>query len=285
MPPGPGLDAFREVWLADFEFSAPPGERPTPVCLVAREFRSGRTLRLWQDDLLDCPDPPYPTGPDVLFTAYLASAELGCHRALDWPMPERVLDLYAEFRCLTNGLEPYCGNGLLGALAWFGLDAMDATEKDAMRKLAMRGGPWSEYERRALLTYCEADVLALARLLPAMLPRLDLPRAVACRGRYMRAVARMEWAGVPIDTDILCRLRTDWESIQDRLIRSVDSRFGVFEGRTFVAERWASWLARSRIPWPTHPSGALMLDDDTFRQMARAYPDVALMRELRVSLS
>ena len=138
---------------------------------------------------------------------------------LGWPLPERVLDLYVEFRRLTNGLDPYCGNGLLGALAWHGLDAMDAAEKESMRKLAMRGGPWSEYERRALLAYCESDVRALAKLLPAMLPELDLPRAVACRGRYMGAVARMEWAGVPIDTETLSRLRAGWESIQDRLIR------------------------------------------------------------------
>ena len=102
MPPRSGLDAYREVWLVDFEFSAPPGERPIPVCLVAREFRSGRTLRLWQDDLRGRGTPPYPTGPDVLFVAYFASAELGCHLALDWPMPERVLDLYVEFRCLIT---------------------------------------------------------------------------------------------------------------------------------------------------------------------------------------
>ena len=118
-----------------------------------------------------------------------------------------------------------------------------------------------------------------------MLPELDLPRAVACRGRFMGAVARMEWAGVPIDTETLSRLRSGWESIQDRLIQSVDSRFGVFDGRTFEAARWAGWLARSGIPWPRFESGALMLDDDTFREIARAYPDVALMRELRVSLS
>jgi hypothetical protein len=80
-------------------------------------------------------------------------------------------------------------------------------------------------------------------------------------------------------------LRFDWESIQDRLIQSVDSRFGVFDGRTFKAERWAGWLARSGIPWPRLESGELALDDDTFREMARAFPDVALMRELRVSLS
>ena len=148
MPPRSGLGAYREVWLVDFEFSAPPGERPDPVCLVAREFRSGRTLRLWQDDLRGRRTSPYSTGPDVLFVAYFASAELGCHLALEWELPERVLDLYVEFRRHTNGLDPYCGNGLLGALAWHGLNAMDAAEKESMRKLAMRGGPWSECERR-----------------------------------------------------------------------------------------------------------------------------------------
>jgi DNA polymerase-1 len=285
MPLGRGLDAYREVWLADFEFSAPPGERPDPVCLVAREFRSGRTLRLWRDDLRGRREPPYPTGPDVLFVAYFASAELGCHLALGWPLPVRVLDLYAEFRNRANGLSPPHGFGLLGALTWFGLDTMDGAEKKAMQELACRGGPWTAEDREALLAYCESDVLALARLLPAMEPELDLPRAVACRGRYMRAVARMEHAGVPIDTVTLSRLRVGREPIQARLIREVDSRFGVFDGRTFKAERWAGWLARRGLAWPRLESGELALDDDTFREMARSDPDVALMRELRYALS
>ena len=38
------LDTFREVWLVDFEFNALAGERPTPICMVARELRTGRTL-------------------------------------------------------------------------------------------------------------------------------------------------------------------------------------------------------------------------------------------------
>jgi hypothetical protein len=93
---------YREIWLADFEFGAGSGERPDPVCLCAREFRSGRELRLWSDEL--GPTPPYPTGADSLFVAYYASAELGCHLALGWPMPDRILDLFTEFRCGTNGL-------------------------------------------------------------------------------------------------------------------------------------------------------------------------------------
>jgi hypothetical protein len=284
MPPRLALDAYREVWLVDFEFSAPPGERPDPVCLVAREFRTRRTFRLWQEDLWARSEPPYPTGPETLFVAYYASAELGCHLALDWPMPERVLDLFAEFRCLTNGLSPPFGNSLLGALSWHGLDAMDGAEKTAMRNLVLRGGPWTETERRAVLAYCAADVNALDRLLQAMLPAIDLHRAVL-RGRYMRAVALMEHAGIPIDVETLGRLREGWETIQDRLIRAVDSRFDVFDGATFKAERWAGWLARSGLPWPRLESGELALDDDTFREMARADRDVALMRELRVSLS
>ena len=48
-----GLMPTGRFGCSTFEFSAPPGERPDPVCLVAREFRSGRTLRLWQDDLRD----------------------------------------------------------------------------------------------------------------------------------------------------------------------------------------------------------------------------------------
>jgi DNA polymerase I-like protein with 3'-5' exonuclease and polymerase domains len=170
-------------------------------------------------------------------------------------------------------------------LIYHGLDAMDAVEKEAMRELANRGGPWTSAEREALLAYCGRDVLALAKLLPAMLPTIDLPRAVACRGRYMRAVARMESAGVPIDIETLRRLRADWETIQDQLIATVDSRFGVFDGRTFKADRWAGWLARRGLPWPRLESGELALDDDTFREMARVDPDVALMRELRYSLS
>ena len=72
-----------------------------------------------------------------------------------------------------------------------------------MRGLIMAGGPWSADERAAILVYCEEDVIALERLLPAMLPRIvtspqRLGRALL-RGRYMAAVARMELNGVPID--------------------------------------------------------------------------------------
>ena len=199
-------------------------------------------------------------------------------------MPANVLDLFIEFRNRTNGLPTPAGSGLVGALAYFGIDHVEAGEKDAMRALVLRGGPWSEDERAQIVRYCERDGTALERLLPAMLPRIDLPRALL-RGRYMKAAAAMEWNGTPIDTATLALLREYWTDIQDELIRKIDADYSVFDGRTFKADRWADYLARNSIPWPRLNSGRLDLSDDAFRQMAKAYPAVAPMRELRSALS
>jgi DNA polymerase I len=241
------LDCFREVVAVDFEFIATAGNRPIPICLVAHELRSGHRFRIWQDQF--GPAPPYATGPGVLFVAFYASAELGCYRVLGWPMPERILDLFTEFRARTNGLDTPAGNSLLGALSYFGLDGIGAGEKEDMRALILRGPPWTEDERTAILRYCQADVEALERLLPVMLPKIDLPRGLI-RGRYMPAAAGMEHVGTPIDVPTLELFRERWLDIQDQLISEIDAAYGVFDGRTFKAERFAGWLVANDIPWP-----------------------------------
>lgn len=273
---------FREIWLVDFEFASGDGDNPEPICLVAWELRTGRKRRLWRDEFGAVP--PYPTGPEALFVAYYASAEIGCHLALGWPVPERLLDLFTEFRNHTNGLTTVAGNGLLGALAHHGLDGIGVVEKGDMRQLILRGGPWADEEQRAILDYCESDVAALARLLPAMLPQIDLPRALL-RGRYMAAAARMERNGIPIDVHTLELLRQHWGHIQDRLIADIDRDYGVYDGRTFKADRFAEYLGRQQIPWPQLDSGRLDLSDDTFKEMARSYSILTPLRELRSSLS
>jgi DNA polymerase I len=221
---------FRELWAVDFEFTAPPGERPEPICLVARELRSGQLIRQWRDEFGRCS--PYGIGANNLFIAYYASAELGCHLALNWPMPVHVLDLCVEFKNLTSGLPVPAGRDLIGALIFCGLDHIAAAEKKAMQELAIRGGPWTSQERAELLDYCQSDVDALGRLFHAMGPRLDLPRALL-RGRYMGAAALMEWHGVPIDVPALTRLREHWGAIQSRLIEATPAARELYDGLTF----------------------------------------------------
>jgi len=279
------LEPFREIVLVDFEFVADPGERPKPVCMVAKLLKSGRVIRLWQDEFP--PEPPYPIDAGSLFVAYYASAELGCHRVLNWDMPVRILDLFTEFRDRTNGLTTPCGNGLIGALTFFGVDSVGVTEKADMRALILRGGPWSDDERAAILDYNESDVTALERVLPAMLPRIDLPRALL-RGRYMAAASAMECAGAPVDVGMLSRLREHWTAIQDQLIADIDVGCGyhVYDGRTFKADRFEEYLIRTGIPWWEHTeTGRLSLSDKTFRQVAKSYPQISPLRELRSALS
>jgi hypothetical protein len=281
------LDRFREIWAFDFEYNAQPGERPVPVCLVARELRSDRLIRLWQDELLALRAPPYEIGPDSLFVCYYASAEVSCHLALGWPAPGKILDLFTEFRALLNGLPTVAGFGLVGALIHHGCDTIGAEEKAEKRALIMRGGPWTAEEQREILEYCQSDVDALARLLPPMLPAI-LRRGLgyAClRGRYMAAAAAMEHNGVPIDVPMLDRLRVGWTGIQDRLIAEIDAEYQVYDGRTFKTDRFAAFLARKGLAWPRLSSGSLDLGDDAFREMARSHPEIAPLRELRGALS
>jgi hypothetical protein len=232
------LQHFRQVWLIDFEFWAPPGQKPMPLCVVACELRTGAKIRCWLADGAPAM-PPYDIGPDSLAVAYYSSAEWGCHLALGWPLLPRVLDLFTEFRNLTSGLPVPCGHSLLGAMAFFGLDALSAAEKQDMRALAMRGPPYTIDERDALIDYCEADVNSLARLLPAMVPsivpsgldaesqRKSLGQALL-RGRFMTAAARIERTAIPIDVVALARLRDNWDEIKARLIAAVNPDYDVF---------------------------------------------------------
>jgi hypothetical protein len=276
-----GALPYRHVIAADFEFEF-GGHAGHPVCMVARDLRTGQEWRFWRGEFDSVP--PFPIGADSLFVAFYASAELGCFKALGWPMPANVLDLFIEFRNRLNGLDPPAGFGLIGALTYFGLDNIGAVEKDDMRSLILRGGPWSPEERAAILNYCAGDVAALERLLPAMLPRIDLPRALL-RGHYMKAAAVMEHNGTPIDTETLKLLRQYWTDIQDDLIAEIDADYGAFDGRTFKRDRWERYLVAHDIPSPRRESGHLDLSDDAFRQMAKAHPQVSPMRELRSALS
>ena len=139
---------FQSVFALDFEFVSESGANPVPVCLVARELRTDRLIRLWQDELTG--RPPFPINDDTLFVAYFAPAELGCFLELGWPVPTRVLDLYTEFRNATNGVPLPNGRRLLSALSHHGISAITAEQKTEERAVVMRRGPWSAAERRRI---------------------------------------------------------------------------------------------------------------------------------------
>jgi DNA polymerase I-like protein with 3'-5' exonuclease and polymerase domains len=142
--------------------------------------------------------------------------------------------------------------------------------------------------RRPWVGYCGDDVLATGRLTARMLPEIlrkpcGLGRALF-RGDYTKAAARMEDRGIPVDSPMLERLRASWDGIKLDLIAGIDADYGVYEGATFKLARFEAWLAGRGMSWPRLDSGQLDLADDTFRQMAKAYPAVSALRELRHAL-
>jgi DNA polymerase I len=277
---------FRHIVAVDseFHFDGRDGNRPRPVCLVARELRTAQAWRLWRGEF--GPRPPFPTGPDCLFVSFYSSAECGFFRQLGWAMPMRVLDLFCEFRCLTNGRRaPGEKDSLISLLTYFSIDAINALDKREMIDLILANGPELESRRTEVLDYCQGDVDALGRVLPAILPFVDLPRALL-RGRYMaNGASAMEHNGIPVDAPLWERLVEQWDSIKRGLIDAVDADFHVYEDGVFRQVLFEKLLARLGIPWPRLESGHLDLSDDTFRAMAKSYPIISPLRELRHTLS
>ena len=185
--PFPG---FRIVTY-DFEYVSVDGERPKPVCLVWHDWESGETHRIWQDELLRMKKSPFDTSEKTICCTYYYGAEGSCHQVLGWEHPDKVIDCFAEFRSLTNGRKVPCGNGLIGAMIFYGLPSMTGEKKDSMRDLILSGGPWSNQEKEAILKYCKADVSALNDLVIAMAPDIDLVTALY-RGAYSVCLSEIE---------------------------------------------------------------------------------------------
>jgi DNA polymerase-1 len=271
---------FRRIIVWDTEFrTEPPGNRPLPVCVAARELHSGQGWQQFEGGFSD--RPPFPVDEETLFVGFYNSAEIGSHKALGWVEPVHQIDLYIEFRNRTNGLWLPHGSGLVGAMSYFNLDY--EADKKEMIKVVNRSN-YTLQDVRDIKHYNWVDMHATTRLLLAMADKIDLDRALY-RGLFPPVAAAMEWHGLPIDRATLERLRRHWPDIQDRLITRIDQH-GIYEGRTFKAVRWAALMSAKGIPWPRLESGQLDLEDDTFRQISKTYPTlVAPYRELRHALS
>jgi DNA polymerase family A len=292
---------FREIWCVDAEFypgagylnGGRNGDLITPLCLVALELRSGRLVRLWQNEL--GPFPPYRLDPDALFVCYGLAAELAVHLACGWGEPARALDALVEFRHYVNSGKVKAEDrdkgfyGLGGALRYFLEDDLDLARKTDMRDRILQGPPFSAEEQRDILAYCEDDVRALARLVPHLIPTIrSLPHALL-RAKFQWTMALQERRGIPADLPKLIRLRDRWQDIRLDLVRQLDRPFGCYE----VVDGVPHWrkklfedlINRNHMTWPQHESGALDETDQTFREMCGKYPQLEPLRELRYSLS
>jgi DNA polymerase I len=278
------LDNFKRIWSFDFEFRHENGEIPIPVCYTAKELYSGEVIMEWLDGV-DNPTPKYPMGSEDLFLAFYSSAEYGCHIALKWSRPCYLIDLFVEFRNITNGNFVPGGNNLIGVCNYLGLPS-DQVRKDLMRKRILEGPPYSDEEKEQILTYCLSDVECGIGIFDKIKDRIDVQHALL-RGRYMYGVAVMENYGIPIDTESYDLLKLNWDKIKNTLIERVDKDYDVyvFNSKTgqynFNIEKFGKFLSKHNIPWDvTKVSGALRTDDEFMKEQSKAFPLLQPLREL-----
>jgi hypothetical protein len=275
---------FPRVILEDFEFISVPGERPDVVCMVFHDLSTGQTTRLWRNQLTD----QLPYDDDTLVVSFVFNAEGACHLSLGQPLPKNVLDLSPEFKCHVNGKGiPRKNQGLIGALQYFGLDSIAPKRKDAMRARIMKGWPFTAEERAQILDYCAQDVEMLRQLLLKMLPHIDLPIALH-RGEFVAALARSEHVGVPVDMEVFSQLsdKKTWRELRDSMVPLVDvhgvyvcDKLGEWH---FNTARFEELLAAEEISWPRkEDTGKIDLRRKTFDSMAKAYPQIEPLRQLR----
>ena len=156
---------FEEVVCCDFEFYGREGNRPTVVCLVAKELRSGRNFGCGRTNYRQshhtastaglCSSPTMPP-PRCVATWRWA----GIYRPTFWtPMPSFVASRIV--RRNNNHKLACCMPWTISSSTVFRAQA-----KEHWRDVVLRGPPWSAEEREGILDYCWTDTDALERLLP-----------------------------------------------------------------------------------------------------------------------
>jgi hypothetical protein len=171
-------------------------------------------------------------------------------------------------------------------LQYFGLSSIAPKRKDAMHHRIMKGWPFTLDEREQVLAYCAEDVEALRKLLSALLPKVDLPIALH-RGEAIAALARSEHTGVPLDMEVFSQLadKNTWRDIRDTMVPLVDVH-GIYvhdkTGWHWNNARFEEWTASEGIDWPRkEETGKLDMRRQTFESMAKAYPQIEPLRQLR----
>ena len=300
-------DHFTQGAVVDFEYEVSDGNLPNPLCMVAylldEHLQHVRTIRMWREQLLASTHPPFDIGPDTLFVAYAAWAELTCFKVLGWQFPVHVFDCHTAYLSVSNILLPHNPNEkrkkprkrLSDACCAYGIAGWEHIDKPTIAE-AIGEGRWREYGQDAVFNYCEEDVKKTVELLRAQLrgraglfPPADIGLVLHWSNYSAKSVALIQARGIPIDIMLWNLVQENKAAVIQELIRQFDPSYGS-EHSIYTAEgewsyqRFEQWLAYARVPaWPRLESGRLDIDSDAFRLMYHV-PGIEGLHALRDSI-
>jgi hypothetical protein len=239
-------------------------------------------VRFFEDELRTIRQNPLPDGPDVVYVGFSAQAEWRSMLALGWKLPEHCIDLFAEARCLRNLALPKSlkrrlkirGDGLIDVCRSLGLPASEPLDKEMMRDVILRGGPWEPGIPAKIVDYCNDDVSMTAGLWSRLAPIIPLNQALF-RGWFTQAIGDMENRGLPLDVKARDSLVANLATLRQRLIRQYD-RFGLCgpESKTISPERLLIVVGSQGIRWPLTSTGRPDTRLKTLKRKLAHYPDL-----------
>jgi DNA polymerase I len=299
-------DHFEQVVVVDFEYEIEDGGLPDVLCMVAYMLNAYlqlvRVIKLWRGEFGSAP--PFDVGPDTLFVAYSAWAEMTCFLQLGWKFPTHILDLHTAYLSVSNRLLPYepdtekqrkkLRKRLSDACGAYGIEGWEGIDKPEIAK-AIAEGRWREYGREAVLDYCEEDVRASAELLRRMLrgyagfTPIDVPRVLHWSNYSAKCIARIQARGMLWDVPLWNLVQENKNGVIGELRRRFDPSYGTGDP-IYDAEggwsygRFERWLPTVGITaWPRLDSGALDTCSDAFRLMY-SQPGIENLHALRDSV-
>jgi DNA polymerase I len=287
---------FSNVVVGDFEYEVAGGDAnltqgdlPNVLCMTAHvlddKLQYVRTVRRWRGEFGAAP--PFDTGPDTLFVAYSAWAEMTCFKVLGWKFPAHIFDLHTAYLAASNILLPYNPDEvrnkprkrLPDACRAYGIEGWERIDKDTMAA-DIGNGLWRKYGRERVFEYCEEDVRMSVLLLraqlqgrPPLLPAADVERVLHWSNYSAKSVALIQARGMPIDMALWNLIQENKAAVVGELLRRFDPSYGsddpiyTPDGKRSYA-RLERWLARTGVlAWPHLDSGQLDISGDAFRLM------------------
>ena len=181
--------------------------------------------------------------------------------------------------------------GLSVSLHQLGLPHLAPAAKEALRKtiVNLQFNADNPAERQEIVDYCFSDCDGCAALYPHI--QDQVPAATLAHWmEYLKAVARMELRGLPIDIETYELIHRHQSEIRAAPVGGINQIWPVFQGDSFSRASFFAWCMEVGIAWPAETSSTTgkpyqSLKDETLKEMETRHPFIGQVRQVRKTLN